>query len=142
MKQVTRRRFPSVEAEAWPMKLNLRFWCRLITVIVSGYLAFAATEKAVFERFLTAATASANNGSQTNAPDMADLQHTSMLATLAGVTLGLSVIELGIAFDDRNKPRRDALAFLKQQTGRKDLPESERAAIAYVIQDLEDGDFQ
>jgi len=114
----------------------IRLAARLTAVISVGYLTFSGTQGLVFEHFITAATASVSNGTHSEAPDIPDLQHTSMLASLAGAALGLFSIELIIQYLDHDKAKRDAIKFLHQQSGNPSLPEAERVAIAYILQDL------
>jgi hypothetical protein len=120
------------------MKLDWRFISRCLGAISGGYLAFALTQGIVFERFLTAAV---NGGTHQDGPSITALQDMSARIALIGAALGLGVVEAAIRFNDRGKPHRDAIRLLYAQMGRRDLGDDQRAAIAYVIQDLED-DFQ
>ena len=66
---------------------------------------------------------------------LAGLDRTGVMAG-AGAT-GL-VLGVGLAIGRKPNPQQDVIRFLEGQTGRGDLTDDQRAALAYVAQDLRD----
>lgn len=57
---------------------------------------------------------------------------------IAGSVATGAVLGLGLAIGRKPNPKADVLRFLEAQTGRPDLSNDQRAALAYVAQDLRD----
>ena len=95
----------------------------IVAALIGGAIAFAGTESTVQRhtnrlRF-----------------DLADLYRAGAVAG-AGAT-GLAIV-VGLAIGRKADPRGDVIRFLEAQTGREDLSDDQRAALAYVAQDLRD----
>lgn len=94
---------------------------------LGGVLAKHALDEWVVRSFLAA-----------DAFDLADVYHAGgTIAIIGGLAFALT---LALGSHDRLQKtvRKDAIALLASQCGREDLPEGYRAAIAYVVQDLQE----
>lgn len=68
--------------------------------------------------------------------DLSDVYRSGVLAGVMGSAVGYGVglaVTTGLA---RRRQQRDLVRFLDAQTGRADLSNDQRAALAYVAQDL------
>lgn len=68
--------------------------------------------------------------------DLADVYRSGVLAGVTGSAVGYGVglaVTTGLA---RRRQQRDLVRLLEAQTGRADLSDDQRAALAYVTQDL------
>lgn len=95
----------------------------VVAVAVGAAVALAGTQRAVSAHTSRAEFA------------LGDLYRTGAIA--GSVATG-AVLCVGLALGRKPDPRGDVIRFLDAQTGRADLTDDQRAALAYVAQDLRD----
>ena len=94
-----------------------------VAVVVGSAVALSGTQRAIY--------------AHTTRPQftLASLYRTG---AIAGSLATGAVLGLGLAIGRKPNPKADVIRYLEAQTGRADLSDDQRAALAYVAQDLRD----
>jgi hypothetical protein len=108
-----------------------RFILRLGAVILGGHLLAGIANDHNLGHTLDAAY---NDG---RGFELQDLQRYSSVATLLGSTVALAGLEFYFGWREKAERKQAAVDLLRDATGSSAFPAEYRAAIAYVIQELE-----